>query len=326
MDWKGRKVLVTGAGGFVASHLCERLLEQGACVDAVVHGDEQYHSGYLRQIAPELKAGLCVFGGDIRDASFMRGRMLAGEVDTVFHLAAVTSVAYSYAHPEETIATCVQGTLNVCEAARQARVRRFVHTSSAGVYGNAEDGKPIQETHPVRGCNPYTAGKTGGDFVAQTYHLSYGLPVATVRPFNAYGPRMGRYLIMPTIILQALESDTIKLGDLTPTRNFTYVDDMVAGFIRMAEEERAVGEVVHFGSPTVVSMGDLAHRIFAIMGKRVEIECDETRLRPAKSEIFHVIADCTKARELLGWEPRVSLDEGLKKTIAWMAAGGYNEI
>ena len=316
--------MVTGAGGFIGSHLCERLMGMGARVRAMVHGDAQYHSGYLRQIPPDAAVDLDVMGGDLRDAVFVREAMAGA--DTVFHLGAVTSVAYSYTHPEETIATNVTGTLNVCMAAREAKVRRMVHTSSAGVYGDAEDGKPIRETHPIRGCNPYTAGKIGGDFVAQTYYLSYDLPVATVRPFNAYGPRMGRYLIIPTIIMQALERDEVKLGNLSPTRNYTYVDDMVMAFVRMAEEDKAVGEVVHFGSPTAISMGDLAHRIFATMGRTIRIVQDEALFRPEKSEIYQVIADCTKARNLLQWEPTVSLDEGLKRSVAWIAEGGYDDV
>ncbi|HOV73630.1 MAG TPA: GDP-mannose 4,6-dehydratase [Candidatus Hydrogenedentes bacterium] len=323
MDWQGRKVLVTGGGGFVGSHLVERLLSLGARVRATVHGDENYHLGFLGVARGQWPDRLEVRGGDIRDAAFVRA--CAADMDTVFHLAAVTSVAYSYTHPEETIATCVMGTLNVCEAAREANVRRMIYTSSAGVYGDAEGGAPITEDHPVRGCNPYTAGKLGGDFVAETYHRSYDLPVATVRLFNAYGPRMGRYLIMPTIIQQALRNPVIRLGDLTPTRNFTFVEDIVTAFVRMAEEDAAIGQVVHFGSPATVSMGDLARKIFAIMGRDVRIETDASRLRPGKSEIRQVIADCTKARNLLQWEPRVTLDEGLARTIEWIAAGGYEK-
>jgi dTDP-glucose 4,6-dehydratase len=318
MDWLGRRILVTGAGGFIGSHLYERLLELGAHVRAMVHGDNGRHRGYMPSgLTPNLE----VVEGDIRDATFVRS-CVAG-MDTVFHLAAVTSVAYSYANPEETVATNAMGTLNVCEAARAAQVRRLVHTSSAGVYGDAENGKPIRETHPVRGCNPYTAGKLAGDFVVDAYHRSYGLPAATVRLFNVYGPRMGRYLIIPTVITQALESGVLKLGDLSPTRNFTYVSDIVDAFIRMAEEETAVGEVVHFGSPRVISIADLACRVLEILGKEVRIVCDESRLRPGKSEIYQVIADCTKARDLLQWTPAVTMEEGLRRTIDWIAGGGY---
>ena len=322
MDWQGRKVLVTGAGGFIGSHLCERLLGMGALVRGMVHGDAQYRSGFLRQVPADVAENLEIVGGDLRDGNFVHEAV--ADMDTVFHLGGVTSVAYSYAHPQETLATNAMGTLNVCEGAKAAKVRRMVHTSSAGVYGDAEGGKPIAETHPVRGCNPYTAGKLGGDFVAQTYHLSYDLPVATVRLFNAYGPRMGRYLIIPTIIIQALESDQIKLGDLRPTRNYTYVDDIVTAFVRMAEEDEVVGEVVHFGSHSVISMGDLAQLIFKVMGRDIRIARDESRLRPEKSEIYTVIADCTKARNLLEWEPTTSFEEGLKPTVDWIVAGGYD--
>lgn len=324
MDWQGRKVLVTGAGGFIASHLTERLLGLGAHVRATVHGDEQYRTGFLATARRQSGDRIDVRGGDIRDAAFARSCVMG--MDTVFHLAAITSVAYSYSHPEETMATNVMGTLNICEAARETQVRRLIYTSSAGVYGDAEGGAPITETHPVRGCNPYTAGKLGGDFVAETYYRSYDLPVATVRLFNAYGPRMGRYLIMPTIIQQALRQPVIRLGDLTPTRNFTFVEDIVSAFVRMAEVDAAIGEVVHFGSPTTISMGDLARMIFEVMNKEVRIETDAARLRPGKSEIRTVIADCSKARDLLEWEPRVTLAEGLKRTVEWIAAGGYEEM
>jgi nucleoside-diphosphate-sugar epimerase len=318
MSLKGKHVLVTGAGGFIGSHLCERLLTKGVVVRAIVHGGGAYPARYLSSLrAPSL----LILGGDIRDASFAR-ECVEG-ADTVFHLAAVTSVAYSYIHPEETIATNVMGTLNVCEAARRTGVRRLVHVSSAGVYGNARENKSIREDHSVQGCSPYTAGKLGGDFIVDSYCRSYELPATTARLFNAYGPRMGSYLIIPTIVLQALYGDEVKLGDLTPTRNYTYVEDVVTALMRMAEEDAVVGEVVHFGSPEVVSMADLARRILGIVGRDVPVVRDESRLRPEKSEIHHVAADCAKARDLLGWEPKISLDDGLRQTVAWVASGGY---
>lgn len=321
MDWKERPVTVTGAGGFIGSHLTERLLKLGAKVRAMVHGDPLYHAGHLAGMQSE---GLELVGGDLRDAGFVRRAIIGA--DTVFHLGAVTSVAYSYTHPEETISTNVLGTLNVCAAAREAAVRRLVHTSTAGAYGNARNDEPITEEHPVIACNPYTAGKLGGDCAAQTYHLSYGLPVATVRLFNVFGPRMGRFLIMPAIIQQLLEGPELKLGDLTPTRTFAYVDDIVDAYFRMAETENVVGEVVHFGGEEVITMADLVDLIARIMDRPYTVVEDPGRLRPKNSEIYRVRADSSKAKRLLGWEARVSLREGLERTIEWIASGGYQRL
>lgn len=307
--WKGTRVAVTGAGGFVGSHLTERLLAHGARVKAMTHGKP----GHLARID---HPSLTLHDGDLRDAGFVQSFVEGSEY--VFHLGAVTSVAYSYAHPEETIETNVMGTLHVCAAAKAAQVKRLVHTSTAGVYGNAENGKPITEEHPVHGCNPYTAGKLGGDHVAETYWLSYNLPVTTVRLFNAFGPRMGRYLIMPTIIEQLLDGPILKLGDLSPTRTFTYVDDIVEGFLRAAACDEALGKVIHFGAEREISMGELADLIGEIMEVDFTLETDPARLRPVKSEIYRVSVDSSRARELLGWEPFIGLEEGLRRTIDWM--------
>jgi dTDP-glucose 4,6-dehydratase len=316
MDWQGKQVAITGAAGFVGSHLTLRLLGLGARVRAMVHGDPRYRAGGLTGLDAEWGEALEIAGGDLRDASCVRA-FVAG-ADTVFHLGAVTSVAYSYAHPEETIATNTVGTLNVCEACRLAGVRRLVHTSTAGAYGTARDDHPIAETHPVMACNPYTAGKLGGDFTSQTYHLSYGLPVVTVRLFNAFGPRMGRFLIMPEIIEQLLRGPDLKVGDLRPTRTFVYVDDIVEAYLAMGAAEGIEGELVHFGGQEEISMEALVRRIAGLMEVDVRIHADPTRMRPEKSEIFRVFPDCSKARNLLGWHPRTSLDEGLSATIAWL--------
>lgn len=317
MDWADRQVLITGAGGFIGSHLSARLRGAGARVRAMVHGDPRYRAGYLADGAE----GMEMVGGDLRDASLVR--RLCRDVDTIFHLGAVTSVAYSYSNPEETIAVNAMGTLNVCAAAREHHVRRLVHTSTAGVYGNAVGGAPITEEHPRPGCNPYTAGKIAADAIVDTYHRSYQLPAATVRLFNVYGPRMGRYLIIPEIVEQLLEGPELHLGDLTPVRSYTYVDDIVEAYLLMAASEQALGETVHFGSDNALSMAELVERIAHLMNKRYEVRQDPARLRPAKSEIHRVIADCTKARLLLNWAPATPLEAGLRQTIGWISSGGY---
>ena len=317
-------MLVTGAGGFIGSHLVERLLSQGAEVRAIVHGNMRGSIGYLAGVPNHHTKNLEICGGNIRDGAFVRE---ASEgVDTIFHLAAITSVAYSYSNPEETIVTNVFGTLNVCNAARHEHVRRVVHTSSAGVYGTAVGGKPINETHPVAAHNPYTASKLAADSTVESFYLSYDLPVTTCRIFNVYGPRIGRFLIIPTIILQLMRGKELRLGDLTPTRNFTYVDDIVSAFVRMAEEDSVVGEVVNFGSTRAVTIGELAQMIASFMGKDMDIVADPERVRPKKSEILRVEADSTKARALLGWEPQMPLEEGMRRTIAWIEAGGYDDV
>lgn len=316
--------MVTGAGGFIGSHLVEHLLGLGAHVRAMVHGNMRGSVGHLAAIPPERARRLDIVGGNIRDAAFVRDA--AHGVDTVFHLAAITSVAYSYSNPDETIFTNVSGTLNVCNAVRYEGARRMVHTSSAGVYGSAQGEQPIDETHPVTACNPYTASKLAADNVVESFHLSYNLPVATCRIFNVYGPRISKFLVVPTIIQQLLKGNGLKLGDLSPTRNFTYVDDIIAAYIRMAEEDKVVGEVVNFGSPRALTIGDLVLLIAELMGRKVSISTDAGKFRPEKSEIKRVLADISKAKRLLDWEPRVELEDGLRLTIDWIAAGGYDDV
>jgi nucleoside-diphosphate-sugar epimerase len=318
MDWRDRPVTVTGAAGFIGSHLTERLVRAGAKVQAMVHGDPRYRTGHLAELVAANPPNLTLLGGDLCDAGAVR-KAVDG-ADTVFHLGAVTSVAYSYDYPAETIAVNTQGTVNVCAAAQAAGVRRLVHTSTAGSYGNAQGDRPITEDHPIVACNPYTAGKLGGDHVAETWRMSYGLPVTTVRLFNVYGPRMGRYLIMPQVMEQLLRGDDVRMGDTTPTRTFTYVDDIVAAFLAMAASDQAEGELVHFGSEESISMGELVHRIAAVLGREARIITDPAKLRPAQSEIFRVRVDSAKARRLLGWSPEVSLADGIERTLAWLRA------
>lgn len=315
MDWHGKEVLVTGAGGFIGSYLTERLLREGAHVRALVFSDREGRMGHLSGLDGDYPGKLLPCFGNIRDAAFISS--VTRGVDTVFHLAASTSVVYSYWNPDDTIMTNVTGTLNVCTAARHEGCRRVVHTSSAGVYGTASDDEEISERHPLVAHNPYTASKLAADCVVESFYRSYDLPVTTVRMFNVYGPRVSQFLVIPTIIMQLMETDTVKLGDITPTRNFTYVDDMVDAFIRIAEADEVEGEVVNFGSQEAVTIGRLAEMIAEIMGKPLQIEQEVERLRPSRSEIKRVVADISKARKLLGWEPKISLEEGLRRTIEW---------
>lgn len=316
MAWRDRPVAITGAAGFIGSHLTEWLVQAGADVRAMVHGDPRYRSGHLAALAATKPPNLTLFGGDLCDAAAVH-RVVAG-ADTVFHLGAITSVAYSYEQPAETIAVNTQGTVHVCAAAQAAGVRRLVHTSTAGSYGNAQGDRPISEEHPVIACNPYTAGKLGGDHAAETWRLSYDLPVTTVRLFNVYGPRMGRYLIMPQVMEQLLRGDEVRMGDTTPTRTFTFVDDIVAAFLAMALTPGIEGELVHFGSEESISMGELVHRIAAVLGREARIVTDPSKLRPAQSEIFRVRVDSAKARRLLDWTPQVTLAQGIERTLSWL--------
>ncbi len=321
-DWKDRPVLVTGAGGFIGSHLTEALATQGARVRAIVHGNMRGTIGHLSRLPESLRDRVEVQEGNICDGAFVHQVMR--HIDTAFHLAAITSVAYAYSNPEETILTNVAGTLNTCTAARAAKLRCLVHVSSAGVYASANEGEAITESHPVRAYNPYTASKLAADSVVESFYLSYDVPVTTCRIFNAFGPRISRFLVIPTIIMQLKEGGPLRLGDLKPLRNFTFVDDIVRAFMLMASEPSVIGEVVNFGSPRAISIGQLAQLIADLMGRELNVVSDAERLRPSKSEITRVVADSAKARRLLGWEPGVSLEDGLRQTIDWIVAGGYD--
>lgn len=317
MDWKGRQVLVTGAGGFIASHLVERLVKEGARVRAFTRYNSRSDVGMLRQTSPEVFSQLDIVRGDLRDMEAVRGA--ARGVDTIFHLGALIAIPYSYVHPREVIETNVMGTLNILTAARDLKTRRVVHTSTSEVYGTAQY-TPIDESHPLQGQSPYSASKIGADKIAESFYRSFDVPVATLRPFNTYGPRQSTRAVIPTIITQALTRGEIKLGSLEPSRDFTFVADTVDGFMRMAEAENVLGQEINLGNDNTISIGDLVEKIFAIIGKTPKIITDEQRIRPGKSEVMKLWASNQKARELIGWEPRVSLDEGLRATIEWISA------
>jgi NAD dependent epimerase/dehydratase len=315
MNWENKKVLVTGAGGFIGSHLVERLVELGARVRALVRYNSRNDWGLLELLPAAVKEHLEVVAGDITDP-FGVARALAG-CEVVFHLAALIAIPYSYTAPSQFVAVNCGGTLNLLEAARQQGAERFVHTSTSETYGTAQY-TPIDEKHSLRGQSPYAASKIGADKLAESYYLSFGVPVATIRPFNTYGPRQSARAVIPTIISQALNGELIRLGSLSPVRDLNYVSDTVEGFIKVAESPRAVGEVINIGSGKSVSIGELAGKIVDLLGGNKRIVTEDERVRPEASEVLELLCDHRKARELIGWEPRVSLEEGLAGTIKFI--------
>jgi len=315
MEYKDRKILVTGAGGFIGSHLTEKLVNLGGIVRAFVRYNSRNDLGLLEILSPFIKEKIDVFMGDLRDSESVREAMK--DIEIVFHLAALIAIPYSYIRPREVIETNVIGTLNVLNAARDYGVKKVIHTSTSEVYGTAQY-VPIDEKHPLQGQSPYSASKIAADKIAESFYRSYELPIAIIRPFNTYGPRQSARAVIPTIITQALTGDKIFLGSLHPIRDLTYVEDVIDGFIKMVEIDDIIGEVINLGSGFGISIGELAKRIITLMGKNVEIVFDSRRVRPPKSEVEKLIANNSKAVKLLHWEPKVSLDEGIKKTIKWI--------
>lgn len=313
MNWNQLRVLVTGAGGFIGSHLTEHLVALGAQTRAFIRYSSDGQRGWLSQspVANEID----FFHGDICDADSVSAAVK--DVDVVFHLAALIAIPYSYQAPRAYIRTNVEGTLNILQAARQYQIQRVVQTSTSETYGSAQY-VPIDEKHPLQGQSPYSASKIAADKLAESFHLSFDVPIATIRPFNTYGPRQSARAVIPTIITQALTSDTIKLGSLTPTRDLNFVIDTVDGFIKVAESSQAIGQVINIGTGQEISIGDLAQKITKLMGKNVSIECEEHRLRPENSEVDRLCADNTSAQKLTHWSPQHTLEDGLSQTIAWM--------
>jgi NAD dependent epimerase/dehydratase len=317
MALKGKKVLVTGAGGFVGSHLAEELVKAGADVTAFVKYNSRNDWGLIEELPADIRQSIEVVPGDLKDADAVR-RICKGK-DVVFHLAALIAIPYSYLNPRDHIETNVVGTLNVMTGAREADVPRVVHTSTSEVYGTARY-TPIDEEHPLQAQSPYAASKIAADKIAESFFLSYELPVVTVRPFNTYGPRQSARAVIPTIISQALSGDRIKLGSLTPRRDLNFVKDTARGFMLAAERESVAGEVINLGWGKSISIGELVEKITKLLGKECEIVHDEKRVRPEASEVMVLMADASKAKKVLGWEPRTSLEEGLQATIEYIRA------
>lgn len=316
---KGKRVLVTGADGFIGSHLTEELVRQGCDVRAFVYYNSFNSWGWLDHSDPAIRKSLDVFAGDIRDPHGVRKAMEGREI--VFHLAALIAIPYSYHSPDTYIDTNIKGTLNVVQAAKELGLEKVVSTSTSEVYGTARF-VPITEEHPLQGQSPYSASKIGADQLAMSFYLSFNTPVAIIRPFNTYGPRQSARAVIPTVISQIANGQTrIKLGALHPTRDFNYVQDTVEGFLAVAHSPKSVGQVINIGSNFEISIKETVEMIAEVMDAKIEVYGDEQRLRPEKSEVERLWADNSKAERLLGWKPaygsREGLRAGLKKTAAW---------
>jgi NAD dependent epimerase/dehydratase len=309
-----QKILITGADGFIGSHLTEALLNRGYDVRAFVLYNSFNSWGWLDKTPKTIRDSLDVFAGDIRDPHGVKVAMRG--CDAVLHLAALIAIPYSYHSPDTYVDTNIKGTLNVLQAARELGVRRVIHTSTSEVYGTARF-VPITEEHPLQGQSPYSASKIAADQLAYSFYASFGLPVMIARPFNTYGPRQSARAVIPTIITQIANGQRrLSLGAVTPTRDFSYVQDTVAGFIATLESENGVGEVVNFGSNFEISIGETAQLIAETMGTEIEIVTDETRLRPENSEVERLWADNTKAKRLFGWSPAYGGRQGFKRGLA----------
>lgn len=314
---KNKNILVTGAGGFIGSHLVEALQQRGANVTAMVRYNSGSSIGNLSLIPHATRENLTIIAGDIADRDFVHQAVEGKEI--VLHLAALIAIPYSYVAPHSYVRTNIEGTLNILEAARRMGVKRVVHTSTSEVYGTALR-SPIDEDHPLQGQSPYSASKIGADKIADSYYRSFDTPVVVLRPFNTFGPRQTARAFIPTIISQALERDEIHLGSLTPQRDMTFVSDTVEGFIRAAEVPGIEGETINLGTGSTFSIADFASRILSLMKVEKRIVHDATRDRPAKSEVLKLVSNNSKAAQFLDWRPTTSLDQGLMQTIEFISS------
>lgn len=313
--YKNVRVLVTGAGGFIASHLVEQLVIKGALVRAFVRYNSRGDIGLLKFIPEEMLKQVEICFGDLRDYDAVVSALQ--DRDVVFHLGALIAIPYSYLHPREVVETNVLGTLNVLQACRENRIARLVHTSTSEVYGTGLY-TPMDEKHPLHAQSPYAASKIGADKLVESFYCTYDLPVVTIRPFNTFGPRQSSRAVIPTIISQALAGEKIRIGNLTTKRDFTFVLDTVRGFLLAGNVPGVEGETFNLGTGKEVTVGELIELVVQILGKEVIIEQEQERFRPEKSEVMRLLSDFSKAQEWLGWSPEWSLGAGLKQTVEWI--------
>jgi len=314
--WKGKKVLVTGAGGFIGSHLSERLILEGCHVVAMIHYDSRSDRSNLEFIDSTILREMEIRAGDIRDSHFINQLVKGREI--VFHLAALIGIPYSYTAPSSYVETNIGGTLNVLQASLVAEVERVVHTSTSECYGTAKY-IPIDENHPLQGQSPYAATKIGADKLAESFYLSFGLPVSTIRPFNTFGPRQSARAVIPTILSQLLTGrPELRLGSLEPVRDLNYVDNTVDGFLALACSEEAIGKVLNVGSGNGITIQELTVLAMKTVGREIPIRIDEERIRPKTSEVLSLVCDYTQVKEITGWSPAVTLEAGLKKTAQFI--------
>jgi dTDP-glucose 4,6-dehydratase len=314
--WLNKKVLVTGAGGFIGSHLVEALIMRGAKVRAMVHYNSRGEIGLLRYVPTDILSQVEITGADLRDPYAVRS--MVSDCQVVFHLGALISIPYSYVHPGEVVETNVLGTMNVLSACRDLGIERLIHTSTSEVYGTACY-VPIDEKHPLQAQSPYSGTKIAADKLVESFYRTYGINAVTIRPFNTYGPRQSARAVIPTIITQALARKTILLGNLETIRDFTYVEDTVEGFLLAAVTDKVIGKTLNLGTGTEIKIGAVAQKIIELTGSKARVEIDETRLRPRDSEVMRLISNHNAMTELTGWQPKVSLDEGLSRTIEWIS-------
>ncbi len=312
-----KRALVTGAAGFIGSHLVEMLVRQGTQVRAFVRYNAGHHAANLDLLPPAVRQQVELYFGDLRDAEAV-SKAVRG-MDEVYHLGAVITIPYSYQHPREVMEVNVTGTLNVLTAARDQGTPHVMVTSTSEVYGSAQY-EPIDEKHPLHPQSPYAATKVAQDALAQSFYATYNLPVRIIRPFNTFGPRQSTRAVIPTIITQALTGNTVKLGALHPTRDLTFVTDTVRGFMLSAQCDAAIGRPINLGTGRSITIGELAATIIKLIGRDVQLVTDEQRLRPENSEVTRLRSDNRLAKEIMGWEPEISLEEGLQKTINWIQA------
>ncbi|OGR98258.1 MAG: NAD-dependent dehydratase [Elusimicrobia bacterium RBG_16_66_12] len=315
-SWKGVRVAVTGAGGFIGSHLTEELARRGAAVRALVRYNSRTHWGFLERTEPALARRIDVLSGDLTDP-YLIDKLVAGN-EVVFHLGALIAIPYSYQAPAQYVETNVKGTLHVLEASLRHKVKKVVHTSTSEVYGTALYA-PIDEKHPRQGQSPYSATKIGADALVESFHRSFGLPTAIARPFNTYGPRQSARAVIPTIASQILAgSPVVRVGSVSPVRDFNFVADTVEGFLAIAGSPSAVGTDINLGSGRAVTIGETAHLLMKLCGRTVPIATDRARIRPRKSEVLRLICDNRKARRLIGWRPLWTLEKGLAATVDYV--------